>query len=92
MKKTLIRSCSALLMLAVLLSGVLLPGHGHAAVRCASEDEQNHLHRGRSDHDHRSWKRRDWVGIYLRDDTLKVVTSIRWYYVAMDGNTSGMEK
>lgn len=34
----------------------------------------------------------DWVGLYLRDDTLETDQSIRWYYVAKDGNTSGTEK
>lgn len=34
----------------------------------------------------------DWVGIYQKGDPLKDVVSIRWYYVAMDGNTSGSEK
>ncbi|MBQ8288291.1 MAG: metallophosphoesterase [Clostridia bacterium] len=34
----------------------------------------------------------DWVGLYLRTDTLETDQSIRWYYVAKDGNTSGNEK
>lgn len=34
----------------------------------------------------------DWVGLYLRTDTLETDQSIRWYYVAKDGNTSGTEK
>ncbi len=34
----------------------------------------------------------DWVGIYLRDDTLKTDQAIRWYYVARDGNKSGDTK
>ncbi len=34
----------------------------------------------------------DWVGIYLRNDTLETDQSIRWYYVARDGNTSGSTK
>ncbi len=35
---------------------------------------------------------KDWVGLYLRTDTLETDQSIRWYYVARDGNTSGSEK
>ncbi len=35
---------------------------------------------------------KDWVGLYLADDTPQVVPSIRWYYVAGDGNTSGQTK
>ena len=34
----------------------------------------------------------DWVGLYLRDDKLETDQSIRWYYVAKDGNQSGKEK
>lgn len=34
----------------------------------------------------------DWVGLYLRTDTLETDQSIRWYYVAKDGNKSGGEK
>ena len=34
----------------------------------------------------------DWVGLYLRTDTLQMQTSIRWYYVARDGNRSGDTK
>ena len=34
----------------------------------------------------------DWVGLYLRTDTLETDQSIRWYYVAKDGNKSGSEK
>ncbi|MGM9680848.1 MAG: metallophosphoesterase family protein [Eubacteriales bacterium] len=34
----------------------------------------------------------DWVGLYLRTDTLKTDQAIRWYYVARDGNRSGSEK
>lgn len=34
----------------------------------------------------------DWVGIYLRSDTVGNEPAIRWYYVAKDGNTSGSEK
>lgn len=35
---------------------------------------------------------KDWVGLYLRTDTLETDQSIRWYYVARDGNTSGSAK
>ena len=35
---------------------------------------------------------KDWVGIYLTTDTLGTDQSIRWYYVAQDGNSSGEEK
>ena len=34
----------------------------------------------------------DWVGLYLRTDILGTHTSIRWYYVARDGNRSGEAK
>ncbi|MGM9680564.1 MAG: hypothetical protein ACI3XR_03565, partial [Eubacteriales bacterium] len=34
----------------------------------------------------------DWVGIYQKGDVIPDVTSIRWYYVARDGNTSGTQK
>lgn len=34
----------------------------------------------------------DWVGLYLRTDILQTHTSIRWYYVARDGNRSGEAK
>ncbi len=34
----------------------------------------------------------DWVGLYLADDTPQAVPSIRWYYVAGDGNVSGQAK
>lgn len=34
----------------------------------------------------------DWVGLYLRTDILRTHTSIRWYYVARDGNQSGEAK
>lgn len=34
----------------------------------------------------------DWVGLYLPTDTLEDDQSIRWYYVARDGNTSGSQK
>ena len=34
----------------------------------------------------------DWVGIYLVDDVIPDDTSIVWYYVARDGNTSGTAK
>lgn len=34
----------------------------------------------------------DWVGIYLKTDTVKDDLSIRWYYVADDGNKSGDTK
>ncbi len=34
----------------------------------------------------------DWVGIYLRTDTVGDEPAIRWYYVDKEGNTSGSEK
>ncbi len=34
----------------------------------------------------------DWVGIYLKSDTIPDVISIRWYYVNKEGNTSGDTK
>ena len=34
----------------------------------------------------------DWVGIYQKGDVVRDVTSIVWYYVARDGNTSGVAK
>lgn len=36
---------------------------------------------------------KDWVGLYLKDETPgATVSSIYWYYVAQDGNASGDEK
>ncbi len=34
----------------------------------------------------------DWVGLYLPTDTLESDQSIRWYYVAKNGNTAGSAK
>lgn len=92
MKKTLIRSCSALLMLAVLLSGVLLPAMAMQPSDVPLKTSKTTYTEGEAIMITAVGSGSDWVGIYLRDDTLKVVTSILWYYVAMDGNTSGMEK
>ena len=92
MKKTLMRSCSALLMLAVLLSAVLLPAMAMEPTEVPLQTDKTTYVEGEPIMVTAVGSGSDWVGIYLRDDTLKVVTSIRWYYVAMDGNTSGMTK
>lgn len=90
MKKQVIRFCSMLLMLAVLLmaSSVLVWADGEKTV---STDKTVYTE-GEAILVTAIGDQADWVGIYEADDVIPDDTSIVWYYVAKDGNTSGTAK
>lgn len=87
MKKLLSLFCSVLLLLTLLLT-VSLPV---AAEELLTTDKTTYTE-GEDIMVTAVGSGKDWVGIYQKNDPIPEKTSIRWYYVAQDGNTSGAGK
>lgn len=87
MKKLLSLFCGALLLVTLLLS-VSLPV---SAEELLKTDKTTYTE-GESIMVTAVGTGKDWVGIYQKGDPIPDKTSIRWYYVAKDGNTSGTTK
>lgn len=90
MKKQVICICTMLLMVTVLLmaSSVLVWAEGEKTIstdKSVYTEGEDILVTAVGD-------KSDWVGIYQKDDVIPDDTSIVWYYVAKDGNTSGTAK